>query len=357
MKKKGRRLLALLLALLLMCLSGCGIDGEPTTEATQESTEATYDDGFDPEVEYQYRDIVCDRSLTEGKLACYFFRSNYLRPKPSGVTTSGDATLLIAPDGTTMLIDTNLTPVTGRVVDYLNRLGISKLDYLMISHADIDHYGGYEALFAYIEVGHVLISESPDYLNIANKAGRFLAKAVELGIPYTTLTAGDTLEFGGVHMDTLWPTKDYVWETSDGSSASMINGGSLVVKFTYGESSFLFGGDMYVAQEDKVIDLYGEAVQADVVKMNHHGLKTSNSERWIEATNPKLLCGMVSTIKEEEVLLRYMFREIPFTYSILDGTCVVYTSGDGVYDVQVERERDNTYFGSLDTVDGHFQIK
>ena len=39
------------------------------------------------------------------------------------------------------------------------------------------------------------------------------------------------------------------------------------------------------------------------------------------------------------------------------GTCVVYTSGDGVYDVQVEKERDNTYFGDLNTVDGHFQIK
>ena len=106
-----------------------------------------------------------------------------------------------------------------------------------------------------------------------------------------------------------------------------------------------------------MIDLYGEAVQADVVKMNHHGLKTSNSERWIDATNPKLLCGMVSTIKEEEVLLRYMYRAIPFTYSILDGTCVVYTNGDGSYDVRVEKERENSYFGKLGTVDGHFRIE
>lgn len=354
---KSRTLLVLLMVL-LVCLAACNQAEGPVPEETMEIVEETVDETeTDLEAEYKYRDVICDRSLTEGKLACYFFRSNYLRPKPSGVTTSGDATLLIAPDGTTMLIDTNLTPVTGRVVDYLNRLGISKLDYLMLSHSDVDHYGGYEALFANIEVGHLLISESPDWFNLANKAGRCVAKAVELGVPYTTLTSGDALDFGGVHMDVLWPTEDYVWETSDGSSAAMINGGSLVVKFTYGESSFLFGGDMYVAQEDKVIDLHGEAVQADVVKMSHHGLKTSNSERWIEATNPKLLCGMVSTIKEEEILLRYMFHEIPFTYSILDGTCVVYTSGDGVYDVQVERDRENSYFGSLDTVDGHFQIK
>lgn len=360
---KSRKILSLLLSLLLLVFSGCGQQEAPATEPTQETeqetvqtpTEETAD--VDLAAEYKYRDVICDLSLTEGSFACYFFRSNYLRPKPTGVTTSGDATLLIAPDGTTMLIDTNLTPVTARVVDYLQRMGIDKLDYLMLSHSDVDHYGGYEALFAYIEVGHLLISDSPDWFNTSNKAGRCVAKAIELGVPYTILKAGDTLNFGGATMDTLWPVEDYVWSTSDGTSAAMINGGSLVVKFTYKDSSFLFGGDLYVAQEDKVIDLYGEKVQADVVKMNHHGLKTSNSERWIDATAPKLICGMVSTIKEEEVLLRYMFREIPFTYSILDGTCVVYTTGDGVYEVQVEKERDNHYFGNLNTVDGHFQVK
>jgi len=357
MKNKWKVIPAILLVMMMSVLSGCNKTGQTDTQTQDSNIEESQEAEVDPAVEYAYRDIICDRSLTEGKMACYFFRSNYLRPKPSGVTTSGDATLLMAPDGTTMLIDTNLTPVTGRVVDYLNRLGIKKLDYLMISHADIDHYGGYEAIFNNIEVGHILISESPDYLNVANKAGRFLAKAVEMGIPYTTLHAGQTLDFGGVHMDTLWPVEDYEWTTDDGTSAAMINGGSLVVKFTYKEASFLFGGDLYVAQENKVVDMFGDAVQADIVKMNHHGLKTSNCERWIEATNPKLLCGMVSTIKEEEVLLRYMFHEIPFTYSILDGTCVVYTSGDGVYDVQVEKERENTYFGDLNTTNGHFQIK
>ena len=357
MKNKWKVIPAILLVMMMSVLSGCNKTGQTDTQTQDSNIEESQEAEVDPAVEYAYRDIICDRSLTEGKMACYFFRSNYLRPKPSGVTTSGDATLLMAPDGTTMLIDTNLTPVTGRVVDYLNRLGIKKLDYLMISHADIDHYGGYEAIFNNIEVGHILISESPDYLNVANKAGRFLAKAVEMGIPYTTLHAGQTLDFGGVHMDTLWPVEDYEWTTDDGTSAAMINGGSLVVKFTYKEASFLFGGDLYVAQENKVVDMFGDAVQADIVKMNHHGLKTSNCERWIEATNPKLLCGMVSTIKEDEVLLRYMFHEIPFTYSILDGTCVVYTSGDGVYDVQVEKERENTYFGDLNTTNGHFQIK
>lgn len=357
MQNRMKVVLAVLMAMVLTCLAGCQKNGVTPEETGDSVNGAEETEEVDPEVEYAYRDIIYDRSLTEGKMACYFFRSNYLRPKPSGVTTSGDSALLIAPDGTTMLIDTNLTPITGRVVDYLQHLGIDKIDYLMISHSDVDHYGGYEALFHYIEVGQVLISESPDYLNTANKAGRFLAKAEELGIPYTRLHAGMSLDFGGVHMDTLWPVEDYEWETSDGSSAALINGGSLVVRFSYKDASFLFAGDLYVAQENTLISLYGDALKTDIVKMSHHGLKTSNSDKWIEATSAKLLCGMVSNMKEEEILVRYMYYGIPFTYSILDGTCVVYTSGDGVYDVQVEKERDNNYFGSLDTENGHFQIK
>ncbi len=359
MKNKKKVILAILMAMMFTFLSACQQTGGETTDATVDGNvdETLETEEIDPAVEYAYRDIICDRSLTEGKMACYFFRSNYLRPKPAGVTTSGDSTLLVAPDGTTMLIDVNLTPIAGRVVDYLNRLGIEKIDYLMMSHADVDHYGGYEAIMNNIKVGHVLVSESPDYENIANKAGRFLAKAKEMGIPYTKLSAGMTLDFGGVHMDTMWPVKDYEWTTEDGTSAAMINGGSLVVKFTYKEASYLFGGDLYVAQENKVVDMYGDQVQADIVKMNHHGLKTSNCMEWIEKTNAKLLCGMVSTLKESEVLERYMYQEIPFTYSIFDGTVVVYTDGDGVYDVQVEKDRDNDYFGALETEKGHFQIK
>lgn len=367
MKNKWGAVLAVLLIMALVCLPGCrqtydeqagNSDNTEDPEAIDLSENDSEETGeIDPALEYAYRDIIYDRALTEGKLACYFFRSNYLRPKPSGVTTSGDSTLMITPDGTTMLIDTNLTPVMGRVVDYLQHLGIDKLDYLLLSHSDIDHYGGYEALFNYIDVGHLLISESPDWMNIANKAGRCVEKAAELGIPYTKLHAGMELDIGDVHMNTMWPVEDYVWETEDGSSAAIINGGSLVTKFTYKDASYLFAGDLYVAQENEVVKMYGEEVQSDIVKMTHHGLKTSNGETWIEATAPKLLCGMVSTMKEDEVLMRYMYHRIPFTYSIFDGTCVVYTSGDGVYDVQVEKDRENTYFGDLGTTDGHFQIK
>jgi len=248
-----------------------------------------------------------------------------------------------------------MAPATSHVVDYLNRLGITELDYVMASHTDMDHCGGYNALLKYIKVKNVLISDSPSYKTTDHKAGRFLALAVEKGATYTVLHAGMEMDFGSVNMKVLWPTEDMEWPANP--TTVEVNDASLVVKFTYGESSFLFSGDINSAQEIELTEMYGEELQADILKMNHHGSKTSNCQKWLKTVNPKLTCGMAGSVSSSEVLERYMYLEIPFTLSVLDGATVVSTTGDGVYDVQVEKEREDTYYGVLPTTDGFFQIK
>lgn len=358
MEYKVRRLLAICLVLVLLLLAGCELAPDPSggdvTTVPTEVTEST-EGGFDASLEYAYSDRIFDRSATKGKFAVYYFRSNYTRPKPIGNSSTGDAALLVAPDGTTMLIDFNMAPATAHVVDYLQRLGITELDYLMASHTDMDHCGGYNALLSYIKVKTVLISASPSYMTTDHKAGRFLAMAVEKGASYQVLHAGMEMDFGGVNMKVLWPTEDMEWPANP--TTVEVNDCSLVVKFTYGESSFLFSGDINSAQEIELTEMYGDALQADILKMNHHGSKTSNCKKWLETVKPKLTCGMAGSVSSSEVLERYMFMEIPFTLSVLDGATVVSTSGDGVYDVQVEKDRADSYYGLLPTTDGFFQIK
>ncbi|MBQ8804317.1 MAG: MBL fold metallo-hydrolase [Tyzzerella sp.] len=369
MKNKLKRLLALFLMMAFVLLSGCqqtnedNMDESVSADTEDNSIDVGSEDtdviaeieSIDKSVEYAYSDKIFDRSATEGRFACYYFRSNYIRPKPIGNSSTGDAALLIAPDGTTMLIDFNMAPATAHVVSYLQRLGINKLDYVMASHTDMDHCGGYNALLEYIEVEHIYISDSPSYKTTNHKAGRFVAKAVEKGASYTILKAGMEIDFGGVNMKVLWPTPDMEWPASP--TAVEVNDASLVVKFTYGKSSFLFSGDINSAQEIELAEMYGDELQADVLKMNHHGSKTSNSQKWLKTVNPKLTCGMAGAVSSSEVLERYMYMDIPFTLSVLDGATVVSTDGDGVYDVQVEKEREDTYFGVLPTTDGYFQIK
>lgn len=324
-------------------------------EISNTTVDVSTNTNVDPSVEYAYRESVFDLSVTKGSFACYYFRSNYTRPRPVGNFYSGDAALLVAPDGTTMLIDFNMAPVTSHVVDSLQRLGISELDYVMASHTDEDHCGGYKTLLSNIKVGHVYVSDDPYYKSTEYKAGRFLAMAVEQGASYSILKGGMEVDFGGVTMKVYSPTADYEWPASPTSAQR--NDASLVVKFVYGESSFLFAGDINSAKEIQLTEMYGEELQADVVKMDHHGLKSSNSKKWYETIQPKLACGMAAVVHSSEVLERFMIMDIPFTLSVLDGATVVWTDGDGVYDVQVEKDREDSYFGVLPTTDGHFQIK
>ena len=358
MDNKMRRLLAICLIMVLFLLAGCQPAQGPSDSQVPEDTTVSNGEtgeGFDASVEYAYSDRIFDRSATQGRFAVCYFRSNYTRPKPIGNSVTGDAALLIAPDGTTMLIDFNMAPATAHVVDYLYRLGITELDYVMASHTDMDHCGGYNALLEYIKVKTVLISESPSYMTTNHKAGRFIALAKEKGATCTTLHAGMEMDFGGVNMKVLWPTADMEWP--ENPTTVEVNDCSLVVKFTYGDSSFLFSGDLNSAQEIELTEMYGEELRADVLKMNHHGSKTSNCQRWLNTVQPKLTCGMAGAVSSSEVLERYMYMEIPFTLSVLDGAVVVSTTGDGVYDIQVEKDRQDDYYGLLPTTDGFFQIR
>lgn len=354
-----RKILALCLILAMLLLCGCqsgGADSAETTAVTEAPAIVEVDaDAVDPSVEYAYSDRIFDRSATEGRMAVYYFRSNHTRPKPVGQSVTGDAALMIAPDGTTLLIDFNMAPATAHVVDYLNRLGITELDYVMASHTDMDHCGGYNALLRYIKVNNILISESPSYMTTDHKAGRFIALAQEKGAAVTTLHAGMEMDFGGVNMKVFWPAEDFDWPAAP--TTVEVNDCSLVVKFTYGESSFLFGGDINSAQEMELAEMYGEELRADVLKMHHHGSKTSNCQKWLDTVQPKLICGMAGAVSSSEVLERYMYNEIPFTLSVLDGAVVVATDGDGVYDIQVEKERADNYYGLLPTENGFFQIQ
>lgn len=354
MKNSTRRLLAVCMAVALFLLSGCQVSQDPDDTTTADAL-VVDDEGIDESVEYAYRDKVFDLSATEGRFAVYFFRSNYVRPKPVGNSFSGDSALLVAPDGQTMLIDFNMDPVTSHVVSDLQRLGITRLDYLMSSHTDMDHCGGYEVLLKNIEVDHVYITDSPYYKTTDIKAGRFLAMAEEQGADYTILTAGMEIDFGGVNMKIYWPTADYVWPANPTSAET--NDLSIVAKFVYGDSSFLFSGDINSTQEIKLVEMYGDELQADVLKMNHHGLKTSNCQRWLDAVQPKLTCGMAAIVHSSELLERFMYMELPFTLSVLDGATVVSTTGDGTYDIQVEKDRADNYYGLLPTTDGFFQIQ
>lgn len=341
--------IVILSVLLLLC--GCQ---SKTSEEVQEGNTENTENTESTELNYEYQDVVLDRSITEGKFACYFFRSDYDYVTWTGSSHAGDSTLLIAPDGTTMLIDCNTTVNTAHVVDYLQRLGIKKLDYFVNSHFHSDHMGGIETLIRNIEIGQVFTNSADYYADGKAFPNNFMKSLDEAGIPHSVLKEGDEFMFGEAHVKVYSPPEDFDYTSTKGSAE---NDGSIVFKFTYGDSSFLFGGDIFLAMEEELMAKYGDELKSDVVKMNHHGYIYSEGTEWIKTIGAKIACGEMSSVPSDTVFFRYVLNGAVTMHTALDGTCLVYTDGDGTYDVQVEMERIYDMYGSLETDNGHLRVE
>lgn len=355
--------------MILLTLSGCGnTDSEGSKDVSEgnktEESSNDKDDKIVSVVGSEYRELICERSKTEGKFAVYFISTQTRNVQWTNTDlATGDSVLLIAPDGTTMLVDASVPIAAREVVTLLQDLGIEKIDYFVNSHGHVDHCGGFATVARYFEIGHVY---SPNdvvlYYGGASPvySRSFMKEVEELGISHTYLAEGDTFQFGqDVKVDIYNPPVDY-----DYSAGINANESSLVMKFTYGDSTLLLTGDIgddgvgyKRATETELAEKYGNALQADITKMNHHGQNTSSSDIWRSTVNAKLIVAQTDFVRDEMVVLKYLSEDTETLLNCFDGTVLVYTTGDGTYDVQVEAERYTDNYGTLDTVDGHFRIE
>ncbi len=213
---------------------------------------------------------------------------------PSGATKAGDSTLIIFPNGEVMLLDalTSAADNEARILSILKRAGIKSIDYLVNSHAHSDHIGNFAAIINYIydnggEVKHFYAAYGPNYCPAVQTTLENLLKAK--GIDTNTgLREGDVLTIGGVTINIYAPSQTFLVETT-GTTDEPVNNTSMVMKFTYGKSTYLTCGDIYRARERYLVSTYGEQIKADVIKLNHHGAYTSNSMDWIHATDAKIM--------------------------------------------------------------------
>lgn len=387
--KRGnwRRLFCISVAFLLLFLTGCektetgdasavDTENEEIVVDINETSEQTDDDvTADSEVEIYgggaYSDIIFDRKAIKNQFAVYFLRSEISYKSQSWSGKGGDSVLLIAPDGTTMLYDCS-TALNGAYIAYaLQELGIEKIDYFVNSHPHIDHLGGFSILARYFDIGHIYLPPSVEaYANVVGEGGyvaAFMKEVQEKNIPYSYLAEGDTFTFGkDVNVKVYNPPADMVFDDSviDG------NEWSLLLKFVYKDSSVLLGGDLGNnevklgrASETVLAEKYGSELQADVSKMNHHGDGYANgntkagSKEWLNVVQSKIYVGMYGSLSDERSWYTYVSTGAETFHTALDGTVLVYTNGNGQYEVQAERERNNDYYGKQDSTNGRMTVK
>ncbi len=207
---------------------------------------------------------------------------------------------LIQYKGKTMLIDTGDVDSRDDLVRQLKNKGVKTLDVVLISHPHGDHLGGMAALFKAFPIKQIY-----DNGQAANTAmyKNYLKNIKKMNIPYAALKKGDTVTFAGdIHFDILSPGRPFTKENTPGVSASgLTNDNSIVCKLTYRKFSILFTGDAQKEVEDTLLAQYSPStLHADVLKVGHHGSKTSTSPDFVKAVQPHdatISCGVNNQYK------------------------------------------------------------
>lgn len=230
---------------------------------------------------------------------------------------------LIECDGEYMLIDAGWPENGGEVVDYILDLGVDRLEYLVCSHGDADHCGGFSEVLKYIDVDTVFVNP---YGSDSVFYSIFLNKLDDEGLEPTVPEAGESYSLGTATVRFLGPAEDF------GDS----NENSLIVRVEYGETAFLFTGDVQQLGEASLLES-GADLKCDVLKVAHHGSYTSTSYRFLYEADPDM--AVISCGKDNEyghphdvVLDRLSDAGVKVFRTDTDGTVVI--SSDGV---KVER--------------------
>lgn len=195
----------------------------------------------------------------------------------------GDSFLIKFPNGKTALIDAGNTTSTFDngdrvIIPLLNYLGIKKIDYGIVTHIDADHYGGFVTLILNGIIGEII---KPEIDTTLSKDKRFEEFISERKVPINYFKE-EKMEVGNAAIFFLYD--DDVNEISGEST----NNRSGIFKLVYGETSFLFTGDVEKNVEKIYANRYRNFLDSDVLKIGHHGSKTSSSNDFLQYITPEL---------------------------------------------------------------------
>ena len=250
--------------------------------------------------------------------------SNYLKVAFLDVG-QGDAIYIEAPNGKQVLIDggpdAKLLSSLAKVMPFADR----SIDMILATHPDSDHIGGFPLLLdnykvtSIIENGTISTSEVSDDLEKKIEKKKINKIIARRGMH---IILDDKKN---IYIDILFPDRDITnFESNDAS---------IVGKLVYGENSFLFTGDASLYTENLIEWNESEnTIHSDVLKLGHHGSRTSSSLLWLEKVNPKI--AIISVDKNnkyghphQELLDRLSTLHIPFLTTYEKGNIIFKSDG------------------------------
>jgi competence protein ComEC len=254
----------------------------------------------------------------------------------------GDSALVVFPDGKTMLIDgggkpnlrgddaeISFTPDVPRigeavVSEFLWEQGYSRIDYILATHADADHMQGLVDVAKNFEIGSLILGSMPAGDSEYDDLMRVVSKR---GIPVSKVRRGDELHISDVTLRVLNPTTD----AGPGSQ----NDSSVVLRIDYGSRSLLMTGDIESSTEANLIADRCDAIRADIVKVPHHGSRTSSTDSFVNCTRPSIAIFSVGRRSRfghphAEVVERWRAAGVQMMKTGEKGTITITTDGDAI---------------------------
>lgn len=198
----------------------------------------------------------------------------------------GDCTVIVTPSKKTIIIDgggsegNDYDIGKNVLIPYLLDRGIISIDYMIFSHFDSDHAKGLLSVMENLEVRNAIISKQGKGSQNYNT---FLEIAQKKKIKVIYIHLDDRIKIDKyTYFDFLWPSDNLI-------SENVLNNNSIVCKLHYGKFTMLFTGDIEKIAEDEILNEYNESssrLKSTVLKVGHHGSKTSSSMEFIDIVDP-----------------------------------------------------------------------
>ena len=251
----------------------------------------------------------------------------------------GDA-ILVQTGKQVVLIDTSDVDERDKLRKELKKANVKALDKVILTHPHADHIGGMEVLLKEFSVKEVydngMPATSPLYRN-------YMKLLKEKGIKLHALKAGDRLDFGNqASFFVFSPTAEMVKNGQEKGYKHEPNNESVVGKLTFGEFTMLFTGDAEKETEAQELESFAKDLKCKVIKVPHHGSKTSSSAKFLQAVAPEvgiISCGAgndyghphAPTLKQYQKVSCKVYRTDE------DGTVTITTDGKN-YTVKGEKK-------------------
>lgn len=246
---------------------------------------------------------------TDGKLIIHFIDVG-----------QGDASFILFPDGSNMLVDAGSPSSGPRLAEYLKNLNVGTINRLILTHPHDDHIGGVFSLLSAFEIERFYDNgfsnfESDLYHNYVKAVRENLSK-------YAILQAGESMTSHAVKIAVLNPLLP---------PTGNINDDSVVLRLTYNNINILFAGDTGVLGELRLLKAASD-LKSQVLKAAHHGADDTLTRGFIEAVKPETAIVSVARINRyaqphQSILERLSERKIRIYRTDLNGHIILETDG------------------------------